>query len=302
VSVDEYYKRLNLPRTASASDVKRAYRRLRAKYHPDRNKGRESTVEPVFKRIQEAFEILTGERKAPVRSPAEASNENREKETPSRARRSSPPMRGSNCLIELFVPLEIAIHGGEVEASYPMTGPCQQCAESDSPCASCEGRSQTYRKSEVIKVPARAWDGQRLVVEGGGNAGSGGGPPGDAIFSVVIVCDSAFRRNGLNLARDIQVDFVLATLGGNLDIPILGQTLRVKIPPNAHAGTTIRLAGQGIPQRSGSHGDLTLHLVLTMPAAASHLSDNDRQRLREMFADAERRATDTASGASRARS
>lgn len=70
VSLDEYYRRLELPDTASPADVKRAYRRLRAKYHPDRNKGREATVEPVFKRIQEAFEILIGERKAPMAVPA----------------------------------------------------------------------------------------------------------------------------------------------------------------------------------------------------------------------------------------
>jgi molecular chaperone DnaJ len=112
VSLDEYYKRLELPGTASPADVKRAYRRLRAKYHPDRNRGREKTVEPVFKRIQEAFEILTGKRKAPVSSPAAAWTEDRDKEAPSREHRNGLPMRGANCLVELFVPLEAAIHGG----------------------------------------------------------------------------------------------------------------------------------------------------------------------------------------------
>jgi len=333
VSVDEYYRRLNLPCDASPSDVKRAYRRLRAKYHPDRNKGRESTVEPVFKRIQEAFEILTGERKAPARNPMGTSAEGRAREASSRERRNTPPMRGANCLVELFVPLEAAIHGGEVEASYPVKGPCHQCQESGSQCTSCDGSglsaaskrcldcggtgqrpttamcpaclgagSRTYRKSQAVKVPRGAWDGQRLVVEGGGHSGSNGGPPGDAIFSVVIVCDTAFRRNGLNLACDIQVDFVTATLGGNFDAQILGQTLRLDIPRNAHAGTTIRLAGHGLVHRDGSRGDLTLHLVLTMPAAALHLSDTERQRLREMFAQAERRALDAVTGHTRANS
>jgi molecular chaperone DnaJ len=127
VSLDEYYKRLELPGTASPADVKRAYRRLRAKYHPDRNRGREKTVEPVFKRIQEAFEILTGKRKAPVSSPAAAWTEDRDKEAPSREHRNGLPMRGANCLVELFVPLEAAIHGGEVEACYAVNGPCRQC-------------------------------------------------------------------------------------------------------------------------------------------------------------------------------
>ncbi|HVE08802.1 MAG TPA: DnaJ domain-containing protein, partial [Paraburkholderia sp.] len=64
MSIGEYYKRLDLPETASPDEIKRAYRRLRAKYHPDLNKGREASVEPVFKRIQEAFEVLTGTRAA----------------------------------------------------------------------------------------------------------------------------------------------------------------------------------------------------------------------------------------------
>jgi molecular chaperone DnaJ len=320
VSLDEYYRRLELPGTASPADVKRAYRRLRAKYHPDRNKGRESTVEPVFKRIQEAFEILVGKRKAPMSSPA-ASSDDRNKQAPSREHRNGPSMRGANCLVELFVPLEAAIHGGEVEACYAVNGPCRQCQERASECARCYGSGQsvtgarcsacagtgrplagdrcsiclgtgigTYRKSETVKVSAGAWDGQRLVVEGGGHPGVNGGPPGDAIFSVAIVCGSAFRRNGLNLASEIQVDFVTATLGGSFEAQILGRALQVTIPPNAQPGSTIRLRGHGLADRKGSHGDLTLQLVLAMPLAVSHLSDDERQRLREMFADAERRA------------
>ena len=199
MSLDEYYRRLELPGTASQADVKRAYRRLRAKYHPDRNKGRESTVEPVFKRVQEAFEILIGKRTAPVFSTVAESPEEREDETPSREHRSPPPMRGANCLVELFVPLEAAIYGGEVEACYAVNGPCRQCRERAAGCARCGGSGQsvsgmrcnacagtgrplagegcptcrgsgivTYRKSESVQVPAGAWDGQRLVVEGGG--------------------------------------------------------------------------------------------------------------------------------------
>ncbi|MFM0182742.1 DnaJ C-terminal domain-containing protein [Paraburkholderia aspalathi] len=322
MSLDEYYRRLKLPDTASPADVKRAYRRLRAKYHPDRNKGRESTVEPVFKRIQEAFEILTGERQPPLLSQAAASTERRDKPAHSREHRSSPPMRGANCLVELFVPLEAAIHGGEVEASYAVRGPCHPCQERGAQCASCNGSGlsvsgmhcvacggtgrppasdrcqaclgtgiRTWRKFETVKVPAGVWDGQRLVVEGGGHPGTNGGPSGDAIFSVAIVCSAAFRRDGLNLASEIQVDFVTATLGGNFDAQILGRAHQMTIPPNAQQGSTIRLRGHGLTDRNGFRGDLTLQLVLAMPAAASHLTDDERQRLREMFADAGRRAT-----------
>jgi molecular chaperone DnaJ len=326
VGLEEYYKRLELPGTASPADVKRAYRRLRAKYHPDRNKGREATVEPAFKRIQEAFEILTGKRKRPASSPAStsAASGERKQEAAPPEHRSTPPMRGANCLVELFVPLEAAIHGGDVAASYAVNGPCRPCQEKASECVRCYGSGQTvsgtrctacagtgrpltgdrcptcagtgigtYRMLETVKVPAGAWDGQRLVVEGGGHPGVNGGPAGDAIFSVAIVCDSSWRRSGLNLACEIEVDFLTATLGGAFATQILGRAQEITIAPNTQPGSTIRLRGHGLADRKGSHGDMTLHVVLGMPAAAAHLSFDDRQRLREMFAEAERRGART---------
>jgi len=294
LSFDEYYRLLKLPGTASPAEIKRAYRRLRARYHPDRNKGREAVVEPVFKRIQEAFEILTGKREAPAASPA--SNRNRDEAPPARETRRSPPMRGANCLVELFVPLEVAIDGGGVEASYALKSPCHPCEKQkgDLQCAKCLGTgTRTWRKSETVMIPQGAWDGQRLVVEGGGHPGVNGGPAGDAIFSVAVVCGSGVSRNGLDLACEFQVDFVTATLGGRIEANILGRTLPVTIPPNAQPGTSIRLNGLGLADRNGSRGSLTLQLALTMPAAAAHLTGIEREQLREMFADAERRAMES---------
>lgn len=283
-------------------------------------------VEPVFKRVQEAFEILIGKReprepRVPGPAAAAASAGSRGKAAQSREHHW-PSTRGASCLVRLFVPLEAAIHGGEVDVSYPVNGPCRQCQERVSQCARCHGSGQsvsgmrctacvgtgrplasdwcpaclgtavmTDRKSETVKVPPGAWDGQRLVVEGAGHPGLNGGPSGDAVFSVVIACGSAFRRKGLDLACEVQVDFVTATLGGIFEAQILGRSLRMTISPNAHPGSTIRLLRHGLTDRNGSRGDLTLQLVLTMPAAVSHLNDNERQRLREMFADAQRRAT-----------
>ncbi|MGN6316628.1 DnaJ C-terminal domain-containing protein [Trinickia sp.] len=307
MSLDEYYRRLELPGTASPAEVKRAYRRLRAKYHPDRNKGREATVEPAFKRVQEAFEILIGERKAPVApshsapAPAQAREKERarerekepETEAPPREPRSRPPMRGANCMTELFVPLETAIHGGEVEANYTVKGPCDRCqGHASNRCPACHGtRIAIHRKSATVAIAAGAWDGQRIVVEGAGHPGSNGGAAGDAILSIAIVCSSAFRRDGLNLACEIQVDFVTAMLGGKLDVPVLGQPRQVTIPPNSQSGDTLRLRGQGLADRNGLRGDLMLQLVLTMPREAAHLTEEDRLSLRDMFARAQRRSS-----------
>jgi molecular chaperone DnaJ len=320
VSLDEYYRRLELPGTASPADVKRAYRRLRAKYHPDRNKGREATVEPVFKRIQEAFEILMGERKAPLSqnpAPAPASTAptpgrgpapgpgpkptwewawgdpaKPEKEPPPRNHRSGHPMRGANCATELFVPLEAAVYGGDVEASYAVKGACDHChGHARGRCPMCFGKGIVAQsKSEIVKLAPGAWDGQRVVVEGAGHPGVNGGPPGDAIFSVVIVCHSAYRRDGLNIACDIEVDFVTAMLGGAYEARVLGRVLPLTIEANSGPGSLIRLRAQGLYDRNGARGDLTLRVVLIVPPAAAHLNNEERDRLREMFAAAQRRA------------
>lgn len=319
MSLDEYYRRLELPGTASPADVKRAYRRLRAKYHPDRNRGREAAVEPVFKRIQEAFEILIGERKAPLPpNPAPASASAAPASGPAQGRgpgpkptwewawgdtasaESAPPrharsghaMRGANCTTDLFVPLEAAIYGGDVEVSYAVKGICDQChGHARGRCPVCVGKGTIAQsKSETVKLAPGAFDGQRVVVEGAGHPGLNGGPPGDAIFSVVIVCNSAYRRDGLNIACDIEVDFVTATLGGGYEARVLGRALPMTIEPNSGPGSMIKLRAQGLSGQNGARGDLTLRVVLITPAAAAHLTDEERDRLREMFAAAQRRA------------
>ncbi len=325
-SLAEYYRRLELPVTASSADVKRAYRRLRARYHPDRHKGREASVEPAFKRIQEAFEILAGKRAAP---PSTVSGSSEPSPPPAHARADAaaspvhrgPPLRGANCAVELFVPLEAALHGGDVEAGYAVKGPCRACQGRSACCAHCGGSGRlpsgmrcgacagtgrpvsrsgcadclgsgiaAARVTRTVAVAAGAWDGQRLVVEGAGHPGVNGGPAGDAIFTVAIVCGPGVRRDGLNLACELPVDFVTATLGGPYDAHVLGGARRLSIAPNAQPGSTLRLIGDGLADRSGARGTLTLHLVLTMPAGAAHLNADERHRLREMFAQAQRRA------------
>ncbi|MEM5311507.1 DnaJ C-terminal domain-containing protein [Paraburkholderia sp. JHI869] len=297
MSFEQYYRRLQLPETASPAEIKRAYRQLRAQYHPDRNKGREAAVEPVFKLIQEAFEILSGRRVAPTTRTASAAgpvSKTRSGEAPPRQRRAAPPMRGANCLVELFVPLEVALDGGGVQAHYPVKGPCPACEQEDrgALCEQCHGTGvKTWRKTEVVEIPLGAWNGQRLVVEGGGHPGVNGGPPGDATFSVSIVCGPGFTRNGLDLTCELPIDFVTAMLGGGVQAKVLGRTFEVKIPANANSRTPIRVPGLGLADRNGTRGNLTLHLVLTMPAGAAHLTGAERQQLRDLFTTAERRAS-----------
>jgi molecular chaperone DnaJ len=350
--LDEYYKRLGLPHAASPAEIKRAYQRLRGKYHPDRNKGDESAVEPAFKRVQEAFEILTGKREPPSRMPAASHSDVRAGEVRHRspapeyaARTTRPasgpgagfasnggplPVRGANRHTQVYVPLEVAMNGGDVPASYQVTATCRQCHGASAPhmakpcehcggrghlndgtvCEACAGRGRVrsalwctacnnkgvelYPKSDAITVPPGAWDGQRLVLTGGGFPGLHGGPAGDAIFTIAVLCGSDFEREGLDLSGDVEIDFVTATLGGPFVARVFGRDLRMTIAPNAKHGSIIRLPAHGLSDSAGRRGELKLRIVLAMPQEAPQLTDEQRRLFREMFDDAARRSASAA--------
>jgi molecular chaperone DnaJ len=111
---------------------------------------------------------------------------------------------------------------------------------------------------------------------------------------VVVVCGSDFHREGLDLTGELEVDFVTATLGGTFEAKILGRNLRMAIPPNSRQGSLIRLPAHGLSNGSGNQGDLKLHLVLAMPLTVAHLTNEQRQLFRDMFADAARRRSSSA--------
>jgi molecular chaperone DnaJ len=162
-------------------------------------------------------------------------------------------------------------------------------------CAACNGKGvELLPKSNAIAVPPGAWDGQRLVVTGGGFPGLHGGAAGDAIFSIAILCGSDLQRDGLDLSANVEIDFVTATLGGPFDARVFGRDLRLTIPPNAKLGSIIRLPSHGLSDSAGRRGELKLRIVLVMPQEAAHLTVEQRRLFREMFDDAARRSASAA--------
>ncbi len=354
MSLDEYYERLGLPSGASPAEIKSAYRRLRATFHPDRNRGKEANVEPIFKRIQEAFEILTGERRPPQAARTQAHEHPRHHTTRSHGSASGPsqragagwppsgrwdsyrtssgagsgatassasttPVRGANRHQPLHIPLEIALNGGDMPIAAQASETCRHCGGQNTrfvvePCTRCGGKGQwsdgmrcdecvgagrtmqpyrcpacesrtrdALRRPETVRVPPGAWDGQRLVVEGAGFPGINGGPAGDAVYSIVVLCGSDFRRDGLNLTAELRLDFVAAIVGGTHTIRLLGREHALAIPSNVQPGTLIRLSGEGLSDATGNRGELRFQVVLTMPEAAAKLTQEERQRLKAVF-------------------
>ena len=149
------------------------------------------------------------------------------------------------------------------------------------PCHECsgDGRIREERRLQV-NVPAGIDDGQRIAMEGQGEAGPRGGPAGD-LYVVVDVRDHAqLLRRGTELFHELAITFPQAALGATLSVPTVEGREQVEVPPGSQSGHEIRLRGKGVPRLRGSgRGDLHVILNVVVPA---RLSKRERELLQEL--------------------
>jgi molecular chaperone DnaJ len=136
---------------------------------------------------------------------------------------------------------------------------CPQCRGAGrviaKPCTSCRGAGRVARDRKItVKIPAGIATGQQLRLQGEGEAGAAGGPPGHLYVVVHVREHEFFRRDGLNLFCEIAVNFTTVALGGEIQVPTLGGTESVKIHEGTQTGTTLRLRGKGMPDVGGGSG------------------------------------------------
>src|SRR5262249_5662443 len=126
------------------------------------------------------------------------------------------------------------------------------------PCPACRGAGQVVRERKItVKIPAGIASGQQLRLQGEGESGTAGGPPGHLYVVVDVQEHEFFRRDGLNLFCEIGVHFTTLALGGDIQVPTLDGTESVKVPEGTQTGTTLRLRGKGMPDVNGrGRGDL----------------------------------------------
>ena len=165
---------------------------------------------------------------------------------------------------------------------------CAQCRGTgrivSKPCQACRGAGRVTRDRKItVKIPAGIAAGQQLRLQGEGEAGAGGGPPGH-LFVVVHVKEHAFfRRDGLNLFCEIPINFTTLALGGEIQVPTLDGTENVKVPEGTQTGTTLRLRGKGMPEVSGrGRGDL----FATVQGQTPRKLSRDQRLLLEQLAQA----------------
>jgi len=343
----DYYEVLGVNRDASEEEIKKAYRKLAMKWHPDRNPDNPK-AEEHFKEAKEAYEVLTDAQKRPAYDqfghagvdPAAAAGAGAgfgqgatgfgdifsdifgEIFGGARGGRSNV-FRGADLRYNMEIALEQAAHGFETKIRIPTLAECETCHGSGAkpgthpqtcatcrgqgqvrvsqgpfsmaqtcprchgsgktiahPCASCGGAGRVkHQKTLSVKIPAGVDEGDRVRLTGEGEAGVNGGPPGDLYVQVHLRPHAVFQRDHDDLHCEMPVSFTTAAMGGEIEIPTLEGSARIKVPSETQSGKTFRLRGKGIKGvRSHAPGDLFCHVVVETPV---NLTARQRELLQE---------------------
>ncbi|TMC79619.1 MAG: J domain-containing protein [Chloroflexi bacterium] len=311
VEYKDYYKTLGVPKNATTEDIKKAYRKLARKYHPDVNKS--AGAEKSFKEINEANEVLSDPEKR-----KRYDTIGPEWEQFSRGAGARPSGAGGFQYVYTGQPGEnpFGDAGGFSDFFRTLFGQAGNggFGDADDPFTRARPRSRTrahqgedvegevevtlpeaYRGTEqviqisresggpprrlTVKIPPGVRDGQRIRLAGQGSPGDNGGPPGDAYLRVRVKPHPFFTRDGDDLRVELPVALHEAILGGEVTVPTLKGRVSLRIPPETQNGRTIRLAGQGMPRPGGGHGDLYVTVKVVMP---TKLNEKERELAREI--------------------
>ena len=342
----DYYEVLGLSREASEEDIKKSYRKLAMKYHPDRNPDNPK-AEEQFKEAKEAYETLSDDQKrAAYDQYGHAAFESgggagagfggagfgdafgdifgdifggRGQGGGQR----NNVYRGADLRYNMEISLEDAAKGTETKIRIPVQSACETCKGSGArpgtqpvtcttcaghgqvrmqqgffsvqqtcpkchgngkmvkdPCPTCNGAGRVKQnKTLSVKIPAGVDEGDRIRLTGEGEAGVNGGPTGDLYVVIHLKTHEIFQRDGGNLHCEMPISFSTAALGGEIEVPTLGGSAKMKIPAETQTGGVFRLKGKGIkPLRQSDHGDLMVHVVVETPVK---LTEKQKDLLRE---------------------
>jgi curved DNA-binding protein len=272
----DYYKVLGVERGAGEEEIKKAYRKLARKYHPDVSK--EANAKEKFQDVSEAYETLRDKDKR-------AAYDSLGSHRPGQDFRPPPDWfdrfgsgRAEDLrdidLSDLFESMGIfgrargrsggrgmQFPGEDYEVSARLT--LEEAARGVERELRLDGRTIRAR------IPRGATDGQRLRLAGKGGPGANGGPPGDLYLQIVLEPHPLFRPSGHDLDIELPLAPWEAALGAEIEVPTLEGAVRMKVPAGAKSGQKLRLAGKGLPRPGGGAGDLYATLNIVVPPAAS---------------------------------
>lgn len=288
----DYYKILGLQRGATAEEIKKAYRRLARKYHPDVSK--EAGAEDKFKEVNEANEVLSDPEKRAAYDQLGAYHSGQEFRPPPDWGRqfgsggSSPHDLGGMDLGDLFSQMfgmgggmggrqgfSGATRGRDVEAVVNISlEEAYNGVERSLQLSSPGGQPRSVR----VRIPAGAQSGRRLRVAGKGQA-SMHGAAGDLYLRIEVEPHALYRLDGKDIYLDTPITAWEAALGTSFVVPTLAGNVRLKVPPGAKSGQKLRLPGKGMPLPDGT-GDGYVVLQISLPSPLSETEKALYEQLR----------------------
>ena len=299
----DYYATLGVPKTASAKEVKQAFRKLARKFHPDVNPN-DKAAESRFKEVNNAYEVLSdpekrkkydkyGDRWEMADQIEEANRrgggfraaQGTESfgdfgnifDTFFRRERAGPRgmggnRRGQDIETPVEVSLEEAYHGTTRTVNLQSPEPCKTCGGSGEVagaiCHTCEGMGTVTRPRRLeVRIPAGVKTGSRVRVAGEGRPGSGKGAAGDLYLVATVLPHARFERKGDDLIVEVDVPVLDAVLGGEVTVPLIEGRVALRIPELTQNGRQIRLAGKGMPVlgQGDKRGDLFVRVRVQLP-------------------------------------
>lgn len=292
----DLYDILGVPRDASHGDIRKAYRRLAKKHHPDLNPGNEE-AEARFKDISAAYAILGDEEKRArfdkgeidetgAERPEQHSYRHYADQEPGFKYRRWTHSEGDEGLGDIFADL-FGRRGGGPESGFSIPGGDISYSLTIDFLEAVNGAKKTVTmpdgKQLAITIPSGLKDGQTLRLKGKGRPGIGGGESGDALVTVNVREHPVFRRDGDTIRSALDITLNEALSGGRIRVPTVSGAVNVSVPANSNTGDTLRLRGRGAMNRStGKRGDHLLELRVKLPKGAD-------DELRTMIADWEAR-------------
>ena len=274
------YKVLGVARDASAADIKRVYRQLAKKLHPDLNPGN-TKIEQQFKEVSQAYAILGDAKKRKQFDAGEidASGQQqkawqggfyREQAGQARGSKYRPFEFGQDINVEDILSDLFGGRGGRGRRTVKQNGADVSYTAPIDFLEAAAGAKKRIRLSDgktlTMSIPPGTADRQTLRLKGQGMPGANGGSPGDAYVEVHLTPHPFFTRKDDDVHLELPVSLQEAVLGATVDVPTVHGKVAMKIPAGSNTGTTLRLKGKGIANRkSGGKGDQYVRLKITLP-------------------------------------
>lgn len=290
----DYYKILEINKTASEADIKAAYRKLARKYHPDLNPNDE-TAKKKFQQINEANEVLSDPEKRKKydeygkdwKHADEIKANQQRQQSQSQGFYNQQQGGGGNDFSGDFSEFFESMYGAGSRSRGGQTKYRGQDINAElhldlKDVYTTQKQTLTINGKNIrLTIPAGVENGQVIKIAGHGAAGVNGGPNGDLYITFTIANHSKFKREGSNLYTTVDLDLYTALLGGEVMIDAFDGKVKLKVAPETQSNTKVKLKGKGFPiyKKENEFGDLYITYHIKLP---SHLTEKEKELFTEL--------------------